>query len=332
MSLAAAAIIFVVLWVLTFIPAWYLAIKIAITIKSKPAKLSKVITLFLAYEVVIILPYLSILWGVSGFSELLSALIFALIILICAVQTIRLLDIDKLKSILWTTYSYCYDSLLHFYPYEELMDLISDRVNKYVKNGSVIADIGSGTGNVSYKILEGVEDVELYVVEPNLQMFKRSRKKLSNFKKDSTVTFVNKDAVSYLESIHDKALDIVVMCNVLYTIDDRETFWRLLSEKLNTSGVAVISNSDRGGSKWLIKYHLIHSNILQLFRPKLISVGIVDGFINQLSDGNFFGFTSKAELESEISNSRLKMFEVVRCYGGIEHGVNLLFTVRKCDL
>lgn len=328
MNLTVAAVVFVVLWVLTFIPAWYLAIKIAIAVKNKPLKLSKILFLFVTYEVVIVLPYLSVLWGVSGDSGLLSALVLALVILACTIQTIRITNIDKLKQVLWTTYSYCYDALLYFYPYQELLEIINNRVEKYSIIGSKIADIGSGTGNLSYEILGRNNTIELFEVEPNLQMLKRSRKKLKKLKSDSIITFVNNNAISFLESIPDKSLDVVVMCNVLYTINDREKFWKLLSNKLKVNGVAIISNSDRGGSKWLVRYHLQHSSFIQLLRPRLIAVGIIDGFINQLSDGNFFRFTSKPDLENEMMASNLKMLNAERCYGGKKHGVNLLFTAK----
>lgn len=329
MSLVLSAVIFVALWILTFLPAWYLVIKLALYLKRRPLDYSKLILLFVVYEGVIILPYAVLMWMTSLASGIWTAAFCALVLLVCISSILQVVDPKKIKDALWNLYARFYDSLLNFYPYRELIEIVCKRAGEYTQDDSTVADIGCGTGNISLGLLAHDSSSRLLAVEPSKPMLNRAKKKIGAGFSSSYVKYFNTDAVGFLGSVADGSLDVVVMNNVLYTILSRKRFWSLLEKKLSKTGVAIIANPDVEGSSSLVQYHNQHASRWLLLRPGMIIVGVIDDFISQLSSDNQFLFSSEAELHEELGVANLVMSDVERCYGGEQGGIDILFTVRR---
>lgn len=321
-----AAAGFIILWIITFIPAWLVLVKLAVSLISPKKRPFYTLWLFVLYIFVIVLPYLYVLLLLGGTSSLLTTLIMAIIALSLVTAVVQVVGARRVQDSLWKSYARVYDGLLVFYPYRELVELVSARALRHVSARSQVADIGAGTGNISQVIVRGRPDVHLDVVEPIKPMLQRAKKKLGP---GAHIRFLQQDAVAYLRSQPDESLDVVIVSNVLYIIQDREAFWSELLRTLKPRGVAIITNSDRGGSQTLIAYHKQHDKAYKLLSPRLLLVGFIDNLISQFAEGGAYHFLSQEVIEAETKSHGARISDVVRCYGGKTDGVNLLFTLHK---
>lgn len=321
-----ASVGFVLLWILTFIPAWILVVKLAVATLSPKKRWVYIVVLFLIYALVIVLPYAFVLVTIGGSFKFAREIIIGVIVLTIFLGFIQVLGAEKIQRSLWKYYALFYDNLLKFYPYRELVELVGNRALDHMKPGSKVVDLGAGTGNVSAYILAKEPDITLEVVEPIGPMMRRAKSKLTA---KAGLSFYQQDALGYLAAVQPSSLDVVILSNVLYIIEDRDRFWDLLLKALAPHGVAIITNSDRAGSKTLIEYHKQHANKRDLYSPGLLMVGFIDNLISQFAKGGTFHFISFLKIEKELKKRGATAADVVRCYGGSEHGVNLLFTVTK---
>ena len=329
MNVLLTALVFSTLWVVTFLPAWYMAIVIALKIRVRPRNWLIISALLLLYVFVILLPYIVLLPKLSTLSELWQSIALGIIVLVATISIFRIVNANRITKALWGLYAYFYDSLIHFYPYKELIDMVAARALNNINPGSHVADIGAGTGNISAKLIKEGHVSQIIVVEPSKSMLKRAQHKLSKLSDGVKIEYENKSAVDFLNDIVDTSLDMVIMCNVLYAVTDRNRFWELLSDKLTSNGTAIITSSDRIGSRSLIKYHTAHASRWTLLNPGLLIVGMIDSWISQLSVGKIFIFSTRSELIKEAKVANLQIQDIQRCYGGSEAGVNLLFSVHK---
>jgi ubiquinone/menaquinone biosynthesis C-methylase UbiE len=284
---------------------------------------------FLLYEAIIILPYAPVIGQVSAMTDVWIAALSAFVLLVFTSSFVNMLDIEKTKRALWEVYARFYDSLLSFYPYAELVELVSDRSAGHIREGALVADIGCGTGNVTVCLLQNHRHITVDAVEPSGAMLRRAKKKLEKVRTTNTVRYSEDDALGYLRALPDASLDVIVMCNVLYTITDRKKFWKHVKRTLKPGGVAVMTNSDRVGVMPLVRHHLRHARFTALLDPRLAGVAVIDNLISQLAMSNSFIFSPQSHLEAETAAAGLEVRDTLRCYGGADDGVNLLFTVHR---
>lgn len=322
-------IVFGLIYLATFVPAWYLLFKLAIKLSARPRRWGRITITFVVYEVTIVLPYLYLLFTSTGDLSLVRELLIGLIVATIVTSLIQLRGLDLLHQNLWRFYAYFYDGLLNFYPYRELIQLVSERSQKFTHKGARVADVGAGTGNISRLLLERSDAIELDVVEPYAQMLKRARKKLAAVTSSSKVTFYQQSATEYLNNLKPGELDVVVLSNVLYTLQDRDDFWDALIKALASDGVAVITNSDTAGSSSMVAYHKQHDKFYKLLHPRLLMVGLIDNLISEFAHQSTYSFLPTETIAKELALRRAKMRNTIRCYGGEKHGVNLLFEVVK---
>jgi ubiquinone/menaquinone biosynthesis C-methylase UbiE len=315
-------VVFVVLWAVTFIPAWKLLIKLlAMSVADSPLRFNFIVT-FIIYRLIIALPYLVLLIFGQNIPGFINGILVGILVLGLGLSFVRFFFKDKAAVILWGAYSYVYDGLLSFYPYENLINLVCKRIDE--QKPAVILDAGCGTGNLSQKLAIKYPNAHIISIDSDPRMIKKAMKKLNEF---PNIEIHNLGIHEYLEEYPKTKFDAVALVNVLYALDNRQELWESALSSLKTGGQIIVTNSDRKGSWPIIREHLQNASAFQLLRPKLIGVFLVDLFISQLAVAGKFHFIKLEKLQVEIKKAGGTVHNVSRCYGGPVEGVNLLFTV-----
>lgn len=324
MSNTALAILFAVLWVVTFVPAWYLVGKLAAWAATPGKRLVSpaFFGLFLLYEAVIALPYLPILIFGSDLPGIVRAVAWAVLIAGLLVASLRFFAAKRIERILWWVYGFVYDGLRQFYPYRSLIENAVDRLE--VRPTDRVLDLGCGSGNASERIA-ALRPAALACVDASTSMMRPLRKKLHGY----PATLVESDVVAYLKNCPGGSFDKIVLINVLYAVHDRQALWRELLRVVASGGRIVMTSSDRKGSAPLIKEHMSHASLWRLLHPRLLGVFVVDAMISSFAGTGVFHFISKSEMIAEIEAAGGVASRIERCYGGSKDGVNLIMNVEK---
>jgi len=314
-------VIFTLLYVLTFFPAWYFLLKLIAIASSKGNLLSiNFILTFVFYQFLIALPYLYLVLFASeqtpAFVELIavSSVIVGFIITI-----VRLFFADQVNKILWNVYGNVYDGLLQFYPYVTLQNKVAE-VTQVEKDMHVL-DLGCGSGNQSMLLYENCHKIT--AVDNATSMLKQFKKKI---KKNSiqNIDIHQSDSLEFMKN-NQETFDRIVLVNVLYTVEKRKELIVELLRSLKPNGVLVITNSDTGGNNSLIQEHARERGYLSLLRPKLIAIFIIDSLISELAKTGHFSFVPEEQIKAEFEQQNATYSFVSRCYGDM----NILFTVTK---
>ncbi len=314
-------IIFIALWVITFLPAWYILLKLIAYAGSKKAMLSlNFFGLFIIYQAIIALPYVYLLiYGDESIPGFVKLIAYSAILVGLVVSAVRFFLTNQVNGVLWNLYGRVYDGLLDFYPYSKLQMQVAEVVNP--TSSMEILDLGCGSGNQSM-LLYG-SNAQITAVDNSSSMLRQFNKKIikNNIK---NVEIINQDLMSFMSS-NDKKYDKIVLVNVLYTVQDRDKLLIELMRSLNSRGEIVITNSDRAGNNTLIGEHIKNKGFFSLLRPKLICVFIIDSLISELAKTGHFSFVSSDEVEDEVKKAGGQYHFITRCYGD----VNILFKVTK---
>jgi len=314
-------LVFILLWILTFWPSWYLLIKLIALSTADKLKSAQFSLVFVAYRLLLALPYLYlVIAGGETVNNLVRSLALGAIGLGLCMSILRFFFSGYVNSTLWFVYGYVYDGLRHFYPYIHLQELVFKEA-KPDKNDKIL-DLGAGSGNQT--ILLAQSGCEVVAVDSSKSMLARLKKKVLK-QQLTNVRVVESDLMAYLSSEKAHQFDTVVMVNVLYTVTDRTEFWRQLFRVLKKDGKVVITNSDKGGNGSLIKEHIDHRGMFSLFRPSLIGVFVVDSLISEMAKTGHFNFVQAELLEKEIEAAGGAYRYICRCYGG----VNILFEITR---
>ena len=232
---------------------------------------------------------------------------------------------QQVVNFLWNQYSKTYDGLLYFWPYVNLISMLKKRLS--VKEGDVVLELGCGTGNILYSLLEN-KPSKLVGVDISKGMLSVAANKLANERSIPT-QLVQSDLVSYLNNATTQSVDKIVTCNVLYAIEDQKVLWQEIIRVLKDDGLVVVTTSVRVGSFPIIKEHIKHSSFINLLRPKLLGVFLIDSLINGLGHSGHFAFHDENALRKAIEDAGGHASDFERCYGGPEEGVNIIFQVNK---
>lgn len=314
--------LFILLWILTFLPAWRALLKLlAFSVSDKPVD-AEFILIFIYYRLIIVLPYLALLIFGQNVPGLLKNIVVGIIILGFVLSAVRFFLRDKSIILLWNVYSIVYDGLLKFYPYTHLLDLVAKRIDS--KRDRSVLDAGCGTGNLSRQLASANPNMRIVAIDESSQMIRIARKKLRGY---DNVEVCQASVKDYLAQNQTAKFDDIVLINVLYALEDHKSFWAESRRHLKGNGRLIISNSDRGGSWSIIKEHLQNDSFIKLLYPKLLGVYFIDHFISQLAAVGKFNFLSQETLQKEIHQAGGMISNIERCYGGRKGGVNLLFTV-----
>lgn len=314
-------IVFVVLWVVTFFPAWALFLRLLAVSASSNRLTLKFWWLLLLYRFLIALPYIVLLVvGADTLPDIFEIVIVGFILMGLALSVVRFVFKNRIVAWLWWVYGYVYDGLLHYAPYRRLIKRTTALAVKEMPNAHSILELGCGTGNVLAALGTAYPKAYLVGVDNSSSMLRSASKKLHN------AEIVRDSALHFLRSCPPDHYNLVVMQNVLYAINDRELLWKQLARVLKKNGVVIITNSDREGSFSITKEHLKYGKWYELLYPKLLCVGLIDAFISQLSRAGSFSFISESVIRNEVK-PYFKMSATERVYGD----VNILFTLKGRD-
>lgn len=314
-------IVFIIIWIVTFLPAWYLLLKLIAFAGSKKSLLSlNFLAIFVIYQTVIALPYLYLLiLGDESVPGIVKLIAYSAILIGIVISAVRFFLTDQVNSLLWNLYGRVYDGLLGFYPYSKLQSQVAELVDP---NSSMeILDLGCGSGNQTMLLYES--NARITAVDNSSSMLKQFKKKSAknNIKNVEIIHQDLQDFISRGKNMYNK----IVLVNVLYTVQDRDLLFKELLRSLKPNGEIVITNSDRAGNRTLISEHIKNRSFISLLRPKLICVFIIDGLISELSKTGHFSFVSADQIEKEVNQAGGKYHFIARCYGD----VNILFKVTK---
>lgn len=229
----------------------------------------------------------------------------------------------KSREFFWDQYAKTYDGLLKFAPYRHLVDHVSDMALAHEPH--YVLDLGCGTGNVAVALLHKNETVMVDAVDWSRIMVKKLSEKVNS----PQLIIRRRNAIRFLASTR-RRYDVIVLNNVVYTIDDLGAFWRLISSRLKDDGRVIIANPDTGDSRVLLRDHIENQSAFSLLRPKLVLVSLFDAVISVLGRSNKYDFTPQDVLVGSLNRHGLVVDgEVGRCYGGHQRGIDLLFTIKK---
>lgn len=225
---------------------------------------------------------------------------------------------------MWSVYSRAYDGLLDFVPYRTLLRRVSDEARLH--SARRLLDVGCGTGNFLAQCSREHPTLGLFGVDASAAMLRHAPAKLASHSGD--VELVEADALDHLRDIPSASFDRLVAINVLYTLGDREAFWREALRVLEPGGIAVVTTSTRGGSASIMREHLEQKPFHTLLRPKLVAVFLIDALISTLARTHRFEFPDEATLLAEAKRAGAEVLSTSRCYGD----VNVLITARRKPL
>jgi ubiquinone/menaquinone biosynthesis C-methylase UbiE len=130
------------------------------------------------------------------------------------------------KALMWSEYALCYDKVLNnslIYP--ALIDTLIGHHNlgpDPIPEGTVILDLGAGTGNLTYKLAEPSARRLVISIDDNSVMLNVLRQKCKPFlRRDARgpgVIAIKQD-ISSLYGLNDGFFDYVVLNNVLYSLE-----------------------------------------------------------------------------------------------------------------
>lgn len=313
------ATIFITFWLITFIPAWIVLLKLLAYSASTDRQTLKFVTWLIIYRLLIAAPYVALLvLGVDVLPKIVQLIVVGILIFGLSFSVIRFIFKDRLIVALWGLYGYVYDGLLHFAPYRRLVAQLSVLAQQTHPQAQNILELGCGSGNVLLALSEKFPDARLAGVDSSASMLKPTQKKVP------TADIFLESATDFLQGARDGSFDLIVMQNVLYAINDRKLLWQELHRVMADNGSIIVTNSDRAGSSSITTEHLRYGSFWELFHPKLIVVGVIDAYISQLSKTGSFHFLDQQLIAEEVADW-FEMSQISRCYGN----VNIMFSLNK---
>lgn len=321
-------ILFVLLYIATFKLAWR---KLADLVVANATKRHGIANWrfwwqFVEYRLILLAPYVPFLLFRQHVPTTVTKLIFWWVVLMFAMGSLRFVGSENLTRVLWWVYGYMYDGLLNFYPYRNLVKTVIDRME--LKDGMVLLELGSGTGNVIVAAIDQA-DIIAHGVDSSKSMVRQAKRKLRKQISDGKVRIDYQDAMVFLKNCPSESYDRVSMVNFLYAVPDRQLIWRECIRILKPSGRIVVTTSTEGGSRPIIQEHLRNASWAELLSLRLVGVVIVDYFISELAKAGPFAFPKQEQLLEEVMLTGGVPDHVNRVYGGSDEGVNIVFNVKK---
>ncbi len=229
-------------------------------------------------------------------------------------------------KVLWRIYGYTYDGLRNFYPYQHLVRQTVAWLE--IKPGETVLDLGCGTGN-ALELALSHQSVKAKGIDISPTMIATARRKLVLNLRSGHLELQQGDLLDILKSTPSDSVDKIISINVFYALTNRSAIWEEALRILKPNGLMVVTSSTRTGSWPIIKEHLDHAPWHHLLGGRLVGVFLVDSVINTLGNVGQFAFPSADQLQSEVEAAGGSWLKSVRCYGGSQHGVNVLFSLTK---
>lgn len=153
----------------------------------------------------------------------------------------------------WSNYTPVYDLILcRTATYQAMLNDLLGRSGSLPKlgDGSVVLDLGCGTGNLSREILTAYPGTTLIAVDHDSSMAKVFREKLfdrlSDKPRAGSVFFMEKDIAEAMDILSAMALyaDYAFLVNVLFLLQEPEAILWEIARTLKPGGELRLSNPD----------------------------------------------------------------------------------------
>ncbi len=312
------AIIFIILWIVTFFPAWSIFIKL-LAISTSNKKFSHRFWLYMiVYRLLIAFPYVVVLFlGQDTLPAIAQIVIVGFVIAGLFFSIVRFVLSEKIITFLWWIYGFVYDGLLSYAPYRRLTQRVVELSHHTKPEAKTILELGCGTGNVITRLRHVYPHASIIGIDSSTTMLNIAKKK------HPQVKLLKQDILGSIDGFKDASIDLIIMQNSLYVVKNRHILWQQMARILAEDGLIVVTNSDRVGSSSITKEHFKYGKWYELLNPKLVAVGLIDYFISSLSKEGVFNFIDERVIKNEVSEY-FEMSQTDRVYGG----VNILFTLR----
>lgn len=149
----------------------------------------------------------------------------------------------------WNLYAQHYDTLLLLPSYQTFQEDIAQNLVsalKKMQNHSQlnVLDIGCGTGNFIEMLLNNTKDfnsktIKVVGVDNSKEMLKIARLKSNN---DRRVNFIEGDIDKIIETFRPSSYQVIIMSNVLYTIENPSKIFFQIANTLCDGGILIISD------------------------------------------------------------------------------------------
>jgi len=233
-----------------------------------------------------------------------------------------------LKQSFWKKYFQTYDILNSAIPYRELLEKIVQSAE--VKNGDLIFDAGSGTGNLAIKLKEcGASVVGFDFSEEGIKIHKS---------KDAEAEAIAGNLLERLP-FSDNYFDKIVSNNVIYTLDPakRKNIFKEFYRIIKPGGTIVLSNIGENFSPFKIfvdhlkkslKINGLIKTIGDLFKyfVAMIKLFYFNYLIKKENSSGFYGFMKKGEQSRLLGNAG---FRIIRPTQSVYSGQSYLDVGKK---
>lgn len=133
----------------------------------------------------------------------------------------------NLGKIFWNLYALCYDVLLEFNPYKEMMEEIVNKLDLSNNQEYNILDAACGTGNLEFFLLKEKINLNITSVDYSPVMLNMAKKKLSKTSIDLLLTNLDEKL-----PFEDNSFDRIVILNALHALPNPQKtigeFYRIL--------------------------------------------------------------------------------------------------------
>ena len=128
----------------------------------------------------------------------------------------------------------------------------------------------------------------------------------------------------------NKKYDLIVMNNVLYTLENQSEVIKLLQKRITDNGRILIANPTTASSWPLLREHVQNTPFHQLIPKGLVMVFFYDTLLSTLGTAGSYHFATPRQLRRWITAAKLEVIGTVqRCYGGHQRGIDAVVTVKK---
>lgn len=325
-------VLFVPLYIITFRTAWRLLRRLVVmsAVSDQGLKSWAFWQDFVLYRLILLVPYAPFWVFRAHVPIVLSRMVFYWVLLLTFFGVLRFVGKDRVISALWWIYGWVYDGLLNFYPYQNLVNIVVERMK--LEDGMSVLEVGCGTGNVMMAARKRAH-IRVVGVDNSGSMLRQARRKLRKAIRAGEAELFKQDALEFLKGLPDASYDRISLVNFLYAVPDRLEVWVECMRILRPGGLVVASTSIASGSRSIIKENSANSSkakvLYQIITLRLVLVMIIDYFISGLAEAGAFEFPEQEVLIGEVDAVGGHAKHIERCYGGAEDGVNIVFSVSR---
>jgi len=142
-----------------------------------------------------------------------------------------------MERFFWNLYAFFYDSLARNYiPYQKLVNQVKTIVFSSCPQGSLILDVGCGTGNYCLAL---ADNYKVCGIDLSPEMLKRAESKAK--KKNIRASFQVSNLSERLP-YEDDIFDAVISVNTLYSLPDPDFALRQIRRVLKNNGKLILCN------------------------------------------------------------------------------------------